>query len=107
MNNINCDVCKKDYKTNSYSRHLTTKTHLLNNEICKNNNNNINDNQTYIIETTTLNKQDVISTITGYYEAVNNGLTYPDGETLKNKKIESIKKFVNNLLKDERNYKNF
>ena len=100
MNMIKCVVCNKEYKINSYTRHLTTKTHLLNN-------NNINDNQTYIIETNRLNKQDVINTITGYYKAVNNGLTYPDSETLKNKKIESIKKYVNNLLKDERNYKNF
>ena len=108
MNSIKCDLCNKDYKYGSYERHLTSKKHLFNvyEYDHKQREQEEQEQPLYIIEEKEhINKYEVIETITHFYNFYNNRLDYPDGEKLKTLKINSIKKFINNLMKDERNYK--
>jgi len=117
MDLIKCDLCNKNYKYGSYERHLTSKKHLFNvynydhkqreqEEQRGQEGQGEQEQHIYIVEKSeNINKSDVIETITYFYENFNNRLEYPDGEKLKKVKIESIKKFINNLMRDERTYK--
>ena len=111
MNSIKCDLCNKDYKYGSYERHLTSKKHLFNvyeydHKHREKEEQREQEETVYVVEESeNINKYDVIQTITYFYENFNNRLDYPDGEKLKKVKIESIKKFINNLMRDERTYK--
>lgn len=121
MNTIYCQVCERDYKLNSYYKHSKSNKHILNeinltklkNKLMsanleqKNDCVNIINNQIDVInEPNKINKQEIINTIEFYYETFNNELDYPDGIKLQKIKKDSIKKFINNLMKDERHYKN-
>jgi len=121
MNTVYCQVCERDYKLNSYYRHSKSNKHILNEinltklknkltsatqeqkiECVKTNHTQID----VINEPTTINKQEVINTLEFFYESFNTKLDYPDGIKLQKIKMDSIKKFINNLMKDERHYKN-
>jgi hypothetical protein len=111
MDLIKCDLCNKNYKYGYYEKHLTSKKHLFNvynydHKQREQEEQREQEQHIYTVEKSeNINKSDVIETITYFYENFNNRLEYPDGEKLKKVKIESIKKFINNLMRDERTYK--